>query len=37
MGGYMVKLYGLKSLFYFASAVVALSTLLLFFIKEQDD
>ena len=37
MGGYMVKLYGLKSLFYLASAVVALSTVLLFFIREQND
>ncbi len=33
-GGYAVKLYGLKSLFYFASIVVALSTVILFFIKE---
>ncbi len=36
LGGYMVKLYGLKSLFYLASIVVALSTGLLFFIKEKD-
>ncbi|MCK5504042.1 MAG: MFS transporter [Thermodesulfovibrionia bacterium] len=35
-GGYMVKFYGLKSLFYLASVVVALSTALLFFIKEGD-
>jgi MFS family permease len=34
-GGYIVKLYGLKSLFYLASVVVALSTVLLFFIKES--
>jgi DHA1 family multidrug resistance protein-like MFS transporter len=34
-GGYMVKFYGLKALFYLASIVVALSTLLLFFIKEK--
>ena len=36
LGGYMVKLYGLKSLFYLASIVVVLSTMLLFFIKEND-
>jgi MFS family permease len=36
LGGYMAKLYGLKSLFYLASIVVALSTILLFFIKESD-
>lgn len=35
-GGYIAKLYGLKSLFYLASAVVALSTVLLFFIREAD-
>ena len=35
-GGYLVKLYGLKSLFYLASAVVALSTILLFFIHEGE-
>lgn len=35
-GGYFVKLYGFKPLFYFASVVVALSTVLLFFIKEGD-
>jgi DHA1 family multidrug resistance protein-like MFS transporter len=35
LGGYMVKLYGLKSLFYLASIVVALSTVLLFFIRED--
>ncbi len=35
-GGYMVKLYGLKSLFYLASFVVAISTILLFFIKEDN-
>jgi len=35
-GGYMVKFYGLKVLFYLASIVVALSTVLLFFIKEED-
>jgi len=34
-GGYMVKFYGLKALFYLASIVVALSTVLLFFIKEE--
>ncbi len=35
-GGYMVKFYGLKALFYLASIVVALSTGLLFFMKEED-
>ncbi len=35
LGGYLVKLYGLKSLFYLASIVVAFSTILLFFIKED--
>lgn len=35
-GGYLVKLYGLKSLFYLASAVVALSTILLLFMHEGD-
>ena len=37
LGGYMVKLYGLKSLFYFASIIVILSTALLFFIREEDE
>jgi len=36
-GGYMAKFYGLKSLFYLASIIVALSTVLLFLIKEDDD
>lgn len=36
LGGYLVKLYGIKSLFYLASVVVALSTVLLLFIKEGD-
>jgi MFS family permease len=35
LGGYMVTLYGLTSLFYLASACVALSTGLLFFIREE--
>lgn len=35
-GGYMVKFYGLKALFYLASVVVALSTVLLFFINEDN-
>ena len=35
LGGYLAKLYGIKFLFYIASIVVALSTILLFFIKEQ--
>jgi DHA1 family multidrug resistance protein-like MFS transporter len=37
LGGYMAKFYGLKSLFYLASVVVLLSTILLFFIKEGED
>ncbi len=37
IGGYMVKLYGLKSLFYLASIVVVLSTILLLFIRENDE
>ena len=37
LGGYMVKFYGLKSLFYVASLVVALSTILLFFIEEDKE
>lgn len=35
LGGYLVKLYGLEFLFYLASVVIALSTVLLFFIKED--
>ena len=37
LGGYMVKLYGLESLFYLASIVVVLSTMLLLFIRENDE
>lgn len=37
MSGYLVKFYGLKFLFYIASIVVAFSTVLLFFIKENKD
>jgi len=37
VGGYLVKYYGIKSLFYLTSLVVALTTSLLFFIKERDD
>ena len=37
LGGYIAKLYGIKSLFYLASVVVVLSTVLLFFIKEGED
>lgn len=37
LGGYMAKIYGLKSLFYLASIVVALSTALLFFIREAEE
>ena len=33
-GGYATKFYGIKALFYFGSVVVALSTILLFFIRE---
>ena len=36
LSGYVVKLYGIKTLFYLASLVVALSTVMLFFIKEED-
>lgn len=36
-GGYSAKFYGIKSLFYLASIIVALSTVLLFFIKENED
>ena len=36
LGGYMVKLYGLNSLFYLASIVVVLSTMLLLFIVEDE-
>jgi len=36
LGGYIAKFYGLKSLFYLASIVVALSTILLFFIRESE-
>lgn len=35
LGGYVVKLYGIKSLFYLASIVVVLSTILLFFMEEE--
>ena len=33
-GGYLAKLYGLKSIFYLGAAVITLSTVLLFFIHE---
>jgi len=36
LGGYLVKLYGLKSLFYVASIVVVCSTIFLFFFKEDN-
>ncbi len=36
-GGYLVKFYGLEFMFYLASAVIALSTILLFFINEKDN
>ncbi|MDH5768647.1 MAG: MFS transporter [Nitrospirota bacterium] len=35
LSGYLVKFYGLKFLFYLASIVVASSTVLLFFIREE--
>jgi MFS family permease len=35
MSGYMVKTYGLKYLFYLASVCIALSTIFLFFIREE--
>ena len=37
LGGYVVKFYGIKSLFYLASIIVVLSTVLLFFIRERED
>jgi DHA1 family multidrug resistance protein-like MFS transporter len=37
LGGYAVKVYGIKFIFYFASIVVALSTLLLIFMREAED
>lgn len=37
LSGYLVKYYGLTSLFYLAAIVVALSTVLLFFIREGDN
>lgn len=36
LGGYVIKAYSYKPLFYFSSIVIALSTVLLFFIKEED-
>lgn len=35
IGGYVAKLYGLQSLFYFAATAVVLSTVFLFFIHED--
>jgi hypothetical protein len=35
LSGYFVKLYGLTPLFYVASGTVAVSAILLFFIKEE--
>lgn len=35
IGGYLVKIYGLNFLFYFASIIVIFSTSLLFFLKEK--
>jgi DHA1 family multidrug resistance protein-like MFS transporter len=34
LGGYLVKYYGLKSIFYFGSAIILFSTIFLFFIHE---
>jgi MFS transporter, DHA1 family, multidrug resistance protein len=36
LSGYIAKFYGLKSLFYIASLIVAFSTIFLFFIKEEN-
>jgi len=36
LGGFMAKIYGLRSLFYLASPVITLSTLLLFLIREKE-
>ncbi len=35
IGGYMIKIYGFKFIFYFASIIVALSTIFLFFLNED--
>lgn len=37
LGGYITKVYGLKSIFYLGAVVIALSSLLLFFIPEPKD
>jgi len=37
LGGFLVKLYGLKFLFYVASIVVVCSTVFLFFLKEDNN
>jgi DHA1 family multidrug resistance protein-like MFS transporter len=36
LGGYAIKVYGIKFIFYFASAVVALATFLLVFMREAE-
>jgi len=36
LGGFIAEAYGIDALFYISSAVVALSTVLLFFIREDD-
>lgn len=36
LGGYVVKYYGLKSIFYFGSAIIFFSTIFLFFIHEPE-
>lgn len=37
IGGYAVKIFGIKFIFYFASVAVVLSTFVLFFMKEAED
>ena len=37
LGGYIAKLYGLKSIFYLGAVVITFSTALLFFIHEPDN
>ncbi len=37
IGGFIVKFYGLKSVFYITSVVIILSSSLFFFMKESDD
>lgn len=37
LGGYLSKLYGLKSIFYLGAAIITFSTALLFFIREKEN